>query len=271
MRSFSIIESGLDIPSANTIIINNADKLGLAQIYQLRGRVGRGSVQAYAYLLIPEETTLSRDAQKRLKVMMDFTHLGAGFKIAMHDLQIRGGGNMLGKAQSGQIGAVGYEMYLSLMEQAVAELKGEPIEEKIDPEINRELDSFVPEDYIPDANMRLLLYRRLAAVEKEGPLEDLLTEIQDRFGPPPDELLNLVDTIRLKLDLRQAGIIRLDANADHAVLTFADKTPIDPARLVALVRSNPKRLRMTDGNRLLIQAKHPIAETKKILAGLLKA
>ncbi len=266
----TIIESGLDIPAANTIIINNADKLGLAQIYQLRGRVGRAAERAYAYLLIPEETELTRDALKRLKVMMDFTHLGAGFKIAMHDLQIRGGGNLLGQAQSGQIGAVGYEMYLSLMEEAVAELKGGRVEKKIDPEIHQPVEAFLPESYISDPNQRLLLYRRLAAVDDLAGLEDLMAEMADRFGPPPEEALNLADAIRLKLDLRQAGVIRLDADESKAVMTFAERPPIEPEKLIKLVRSAPKRYQLTPDNRLIVSARNPLAETKKVLHGLIR-
>ena len=229
----TIIESGLDIPSANTIIINHADKLGLAQIYQLRGRVGRSASKAYAYLLIPAESTLTRDAQKRLKVMMDFSHLGAGFQIAMHDLQIRGGGNLLGRAQSGSVAQVGYEMYLALMEQAVAELKGEKVEEKLDPEINLPWPAFIPSDYVDEPNQRLTLYRRLSGVEDYPELEELVEEVRDRFGEPPREALNLVESIKLKLELRRGGVSRLDVGDKKAVLTFAPTTPLDPARLVS--------------------------------------
>jgi len=267
----TIIESGLDIPSANTIIINEADKLGLAQIYQLRGRVGRSSERAYAYLLIPTETTLTRDAQKRLKVLMDFTHLGAGFKIAMHDLQIRGGGNLLGHAQSGQIAAVGYETYLNLMEQAVAELRGQPRLERVDPEIHLAASALLPEDYVADANQRLLFYRRLAGVEEEAELADLLAEMTDRFGQPPQEALNLVEAIRLKLELRRAGVARLDAFDGRAVLTFVARPPLDARELLKLVRQSPKRLRLTPENRLIITAPEPLAEARRLLPRLIAA
>jgi len=265
----TIIESGLDIPAANTIIINNADKLGLAQIYQLRGRVGRSAERAYAYLLIPQASTLSRDAQKRLKVLMDFTHLGAGFKIALHDLQIRGGGNLLGQAQSGQVGAVGYEMYLSLMEQAVAELKGSTTSRSIDPELHLPFSAFLPQDYIPEPNQRLLLYRRLSGAEDEVEVQDLIAEMIDRFGPLPQEAANLAEAIRLKLVLRRAGIKRLDAAEGQAALTFAPEPPLAPERLVSLVRSNPKRYKLTPDMRLIITAKKALVETKSVLEGLL--
>ena len=266
----TIIESGLDIPSANTIIINHADKLGLAQIYQLRGRVGRSSQKAYAYLLIPAESTLTRDAQKRLKVMMDFSHLGAGFQIAMHDLRIRGGGNLLGHAQSGSVAQVGYEMYLALMEQAVAELKGERVEERLDPEINLPFPAFIPAEYVDEPNQRLTLYRRLSTVDEASELEDLVAEMRDRFGELPPEGQNLIEAIRLKLILRRGGVGRLDVGEHKAVLTFAETTPLDPARLVDLVRSNPKRYRLTPKQQLSIAAKNPLAETRKVLGELLK-
>ncbi len=266
----TIIESGLDIPSANTIIINHADKLGLAQIYQLRGRVGRSASKAYAYLLIPAESTLTRDAQKRLKVMMDFSHLGAGFQIAMHDLQIRGGGNLLGRAQSGSVAQVGYEMYLTLMEQAVAELKGEKIEERLDPEINLPLPAFIPADYVDEPNQRLTLYRRLSGVDDYPELDELVEEVRDRFGELPQEALNLVESIKLKLELRRGGVSRLDVGDNKAVLTFAPSTPLDPARLVSLIRSAPKRYRLTPQQQLAIAAKNPLAEIRKVLGQLMK-
>ncbi len=168
----SIIESGLDIPSANTIIVNRADRFGLAQIYQLRGRVGRADEQAYAYLLIPHESSLTKDAQKRLKVLMEHSDLGSGFQIAMNDLKIRGGGTILGASQSGHIAAVGYDMFLKLMENAIADLKGQPIPENIEPEINVSMSAYLPESYIPDLDQRLIAYRRLAKMSELGEIGD---------------------------------------------------------------------------------------------------
>ncbi|MBI5064219.1 MAG: DEAD/DEAH box helicase, partial [Desulfatitalea sp.] len=158
----TIIESGLDVTAANTIFINRADHFGLAQIYQLRGRVGRGEEQAYAYLFIPNETTLTKDAQKRLKVLMEYSDLGSGFQIAISDLKIRGGGTILGASQSGHIAAVGYDMFLRLMESSMAEMKGEPILEALEPEINLPIPAFLPDGYIADIDQRLSIYRRLA-------------------------------------------------------------------------------------------------------------
>jgi transcription-repair coupling factor (superfamily II helicase) len=207
----TIIESGLDIPAANTIIINRADKFGLAQIYQLRGRVGRASEQAYAYLLIPGEHLISRDAQKRLRALMDFSELGSGFRIALNDLQIRGGGTILGSAQSGHVAAVGYELYLELLEKTVRELKGESDEsELIDPEINVPLSAFLPETYIPDTDQRLLAYKRLATACEEADVDELTNEWRDRYGPFPESVRSLILLAKTRSLFKRLGIARLD-------------------------------------------------------------
>ena len=197
----TIIESGLDIPSANTIIINEADRLGLAQIYQLRGRVGRAREKAYAYLLISRDSSLTRDAEKRLKALMDFSNLGAGLHLAMHDLKIRGGGNILGFSQSGHISAVGYELYLKLIERTVTELKGEQWQDEVNPEININIPAFLPGDYILDTDVRLNLYRRLSALIENSELEEMIQEIHDRFGNPPPEVKNLLALMSIRLRL----------------------------------------------------------------------
>ena len=173
----TIIESGLDIPSANTIIVNRADHFGLAQLYQLRGRVGRSRERAYAYLLVPARRPVTKDAQKRLEVLQRFTELGAGFKIASHDLEIRGAGNLLGKDQSGQIAAVGFELYSELLDEAVRELKGEPPREEIDPDVQLPVPAFIPDAYVPDVHQRLYFYKRLAQAgdrrgARRGPRRD---------------------------------------------------------------------------------------------------
>ncbi|MBW1759551.1 MAG: transcription-repair coupling factor, partial [Deltaproteobacteria bacterium] len=188
----TIIESGLDIPSANTILINRADKFGLAQIYQLRGRVGRSEEQAYAYLFIPPETTLGRDAQKRLKVLMEHSDLGSGFQIAMSDLQIRGGGAALGISQSGHIAALGYDMFLQLMENAISEQKGEPVVESLEPEINIPMSAFISESYISDIDQRLSAYRRLANMTELKEIAGFKEELIDRYGALPVETGNLL-------------------------------------------------------------------------------
>jgi transcription-repair coupling factor (superfamily II helicase) len=221
----TIIESGLDIPAANTIIINRADKFGLAQIYQLRGRVGRSSEQAYAYLLVPGEDLITRDAQKRLRALMDFSELGAGFRIALNDLQIRGGGTILGASQSGHIAAVGYELYLELLEKTVRELKGEGAEaEAIEPEMNIGLSAFLPDTFIPNTDQRLIAYKRLATISEEAEVDDLAKEWRDRYGGFPESVRNLVSLAKMRLLMKRIAILRLDDDGESFCLHFAAET-----------------------------------------------
>jgi transcription-repair coupling factor (superfamily II helicase) len=225
----TIIESGLDIPAANTIIINRADKFGLAQVYQLRGRVGRSSEQAYAYLIIPGETLISRDAQKRLRALLDFSELGAGFKIALNDLQIRGGGAILGSSQSGHIAAIGYELYLELLEKAVKNMKGdESRAEEIETEINLPVSAFLPEDYICDTDQRLIAYKRLATLSDEQSIEDLAGEWRDRYGPLPETVKSLILMAMMRLLLKRLKVVRLDGDAENFIISFAQGMEIWP-------------------------------------------
>ncbi|MGC9194946.1 MAG: transcription-repair coupling factor [Syntrophobacteraceae bacterium] len=217
----TIIESGLDIPAANTIIINRADKFGLAQIYQLRGRVGRSSEQAYAYLIIPGETLITRDAQKRLRALLDFSELGAGFKIALNDLQIRGGGAILGSSQSGHIAAIGYELYLELLEKAVSGMKdGGSQSETVETEINLPVSAFLPDDYIGDTDQRLIAYKRLATLADEQAIEELAGEWRDRYGPLPETAKNLILMAMMRLILKGLRVSRLDGDAENLHLSF---------------------------------------------------
>ena len=226
----TIIESGLDIPAANTIIINRADKFGLAQIYQLRGRVGRSSEQAYAYLIIPGETLISRDAQKRLRALLDFSELGAGFKIALNDLQIRGGGAILGSSQSGHIAAIGYELYLELLEKAIKSMKGDQSQaEAVETEINLPVSAFLPEDYICDTDQRLIAYKRLATLADEQSIEDLAGEWRDRYGPLPETVKSLILMAMMRLLLKRLKVVRLDGDGENFILSFAHGVDIWPA------------------------------------------
>lgn len=252
----AIIESGLDIPSANTIIINEVDRLGLAQIYQLRGRVGRSKEKAYAYLLLSDGVQLSRDAEKRLKALMDFSQLGAGIHLAMHDLRIRGGGNILGYAQAGHISALGYELYGKLIEQAIADLKGENLQDEVDPEINIDLPAFLPNDYVVDTDVRLNLYRRLSMLRNSSQLTDLEEEIRDRFGAFPPEVVNLFSLISLRLFLRDMGISRLDAGDTGLTLTFAPNDHKDPEKWVRLVEKGGRRYQFLDQSTLKVHMGH---------------
>jgi transcription-repair coupling factor (superfamily II helicase) len=241
----TIIESGLDVATANTIIVNRADRFGLAQMYQLRGRVGRADEQAYAYLLIPHESLLGKDAQKRLKVLMEHSDLGAGFQIAMNDLKIRGGGTILGASQSGHIAAVGYDMFLKLMENAIAGLKGEVTVEPLEPEINVKFSAFLSESYIPDIDQRMSAYRRLAKMTELQQLADFKSESLDRFGPLPREAENLLLKIMLKILAKKAGVSRLDLVGSQLTLYFSEPHQRDPAALVDMIIAAPGEFKLS--------------------------
>lgn len=266
----TIIESGLDVGTANTILINRADRFGLSQIYQLRGRVGRSDEQAYAYLFIPADSIMSTDAQKRLKVLMEHSDLGSGFQIAMNDLKIRGGGTILGASQSGHIAAVGYDMFLQLMENAVNELKGEPVTEALEPEINIPMSAFIPEGFIPNIDQRLTVYRRLSKLTDVREISDFKSELRDRFGPLPSEATNLLLKIMLRVLSIKAGVRRLDLNGRQIMLHFSEVHQKHPFGLVDLVSAAPKQYRFTpeQGLKVDLAPAAPtglLAQTKNIL------
>ncbi len=247
----SIIESGLDIPSANTIIVNRADRFGLAELYQIRGRVGRSRERAYAYLLVPARRPVTKDAQKRLEVLQRFSELGAGFKIASHDLEIRGAGNLLGKDQSGQIEAVGFELYSELLDEAVRELKGEPPREEVDPDVQLPVPAFIPDPYMPDVHQRLFFYKRLAQAGSDEELEEIRAEIVDRCGEPPEELEALLEVMTVKVRLRALAIRALEAGPGRLVLTLGDTAALDPFLLAKHVQESAGRLRLTPDMKLV--------------------
>jgi transcription-repair coupling factor (superfamily II helicase) len=235
----TIVENGLDIPNANTIIINRADRYGLSQLYQLRGRVGRSDRPAYAYLLIPPQESLSPVARKRLAAIKEFSDLGSGFRVAALDLEIRGAGNLLGGEQSGHIDAVGFEMYMKLLEQTVRELKGEEIEDESRATVNLRVDLKIDETYIPDMNQRLMVYRKVAAARTEPELANILEEIRDRYGPPSDSVLNLAEYGRIRIMADHLGIESIDREGRLAVLKFRPEGKVDPVRLVKVVHDWP--------------------------------
>ena len=241
----SIIENGLDIPNVNTIIVNRADRYGLAQLYQLRGRVGRSDRPAYAYLLVPPENALSTVARKRLAAIKEFSDLGSGFRVAALDLEIRGAGNLLGGEQSGHIEAVGFEMYTKLLEQTVRELKGEEIEDEIRATVNLGVDLRIDDEYVPDMNQRLMLYRRVASSRSYEELDRILDEIRDRYGPLSDSVLNLAEYGRIRVMADRLGLESIDRQGPLVVLRFrsdgrrAGTAPPDPARLVRFLRDRP--------------------------------
>ncbi len=232
----TIIENGLDIPNANTIIINRSDRYGLSQLYQLRGRVGRSDRRAYAYLLIPPEDSLSPVAKKRLAAIREFSDLGSGFRVAALDLEIRGAGNLLGGEQSGHIEAVGFDMYMKLLEQTIKELKGEELEDEVRANVNLRVDLRIDDSYIPDMNQRLTVYRRMAGVRTPAELDRLMDEARDRYGPPPESVLNLAEYASIRLLADSIGLESLDREGQIVVLKFRPDARVDPAVLFRLVQ-----------------------------------
>ncbi|HZZ86390.1 MAG TPA: transcription-repair coupling factor [Anaeromyxobacteraceae bacterium] len=247
----SIIESGLDIPSANTIIVNRADHFGLAQLYQIRGRVGRSRERAYAWLLVPARRPVTKDAQKRLEALQQFSELGAGFKIASHDLEIRGAGNLLGKDQSGQIESVGFDLYTQLMDEAVRELKGEPPREEIDPDVQLPVAAFIPDPYMPDVHQRLYFYKRFAQASSDEELDEIRAEIVDRYGDAPEEVDALCALHEVKVRLRALRIRALESGPGRLVLTLGDQAALDPFQLAKRVQASNGALRLTPDMKLV--------------------
>jgi transcription-repair coupling factor (superfamily II helicase) len=233
----TIIENGLDIPLCNTILINRADRHGLSELYQLRGRVGRSNRRAYAYLLIPPEQELTPIARRRLAALKEFSDLGAGFKIAALDLELRGAGNLLGGEQSGQVEAIGFEMYTTLLERTVRELKGEDLPERVSPQLNLALNLRLPNDYIQEENQRLRMYKRIAGVENEEQLADVRSELEDRYGPLPAPVSNLLDAAALKLLSERVGVLGIDRKRESVQIRFSEQASVDPARLAQFVAS----------------------------------
>jgi transcription-repair coupling factor (superfamily II helicase) len=249
----SIIESGLDIPSANTVIVHRADRFGLAQLHQIRGRVGRASERAYAYLLTPPLDLVSADARERLEALVTHSELGAGFRIANEDLELRGAGNLLGRDQSGHIAAVGFEMYCRLLERAVAEVKGQAARGAIDPDVRLPVAGFLPEGYVPDLDQRLDLYARLSRAESEQDLSSLEAEMEDRFGPPPPEAENLLELLRLKQKLRQLSAISIECAGLQVTLRMAQDNPLDTERLMRLAVSRPQEMSLNPDGTIILR------------------
>jgi len=235
----TIIENGLDIPRANTILINRADRLGLAELYQLRGRVGRSSQRAYAYLLVPPEATLSDIARKRLAAMKEFSELGAGFRIAALDLELRGAGNMLGRQQHGHIEAIGFDLYCQMLERAVAKLKGEEAAPDLRTTLSLGFDVRIPQDYIPSENLRLRTYKRISTIATEEEKQDVRKELEDRFGALPSSVENLLDYAVLKSMCERLRISAVERQSSRIAVRFHAETTLDPAGVVTVVRSRP--------------------------------
>jgi transcription-repair coupling factor (superfamily II helicase) len=251
----TIIESGIDVPTANTIVINRADRFGLAQLHQLRGRVGRSHHRAYAYLVVPDRRSITADARKRLEAITSLEELGAGFTLATHDLEIRGAGELLGVEQSGQINQVGFSLYSDMLARAVAALQNGQ-EPELDAPVHRGLEielhvpALIPEVYLADVQARLTLYKRIASARDEAALRELQVEMIDRFGLLPDAVKNLFSIAELRLLAERVGVTRLDYGPQGGRVEFLEQARADPAALIALIRDNGDAYRM-DGPRML--------------------
>ena len=251
----TIVESGIDVPSANTIIIDRADKLGLAQLHQLRGRVGRSHHRAYAYLITPPPKAITADARKRLEAIESLEELGAGFTLATHDLEIRGAGELLGEEQSGQIHEIGFTMYTEMLERAVQAIRAGR-----QPELDRPLDhgtevdlhipALLPDDYLPDVHVRLIQYKRIASADSADELRDLKVEMIDRFGLLPEPARNLFDVTELKLYAQPYGIRKIEAGPAGGRILFEAEPKIDPMRLITLIQTQPKAFKLDGAERL---------------------
>jgi transcription-repair coupling factor (superfamily II helicase) len=259
LLSTTIVESGLDIPSANTLIVHRADRFGLAQLYQLRGRVGRSKTRAYAYLTMPADRSITDTAAKRLQVLADLDSLGAGFQLASHDLDIRGAGNLLGDEQSGHIKEVGFELYQSMLEDAIIELKAGGIAraEEFTPQISIDAPILIPEPYVPDLDLRMGLYRRLGDLEDRRAIDEFAAEMIDRFGALPDETANLLKIVEVKLNCRAASIAKLDIGPKGAVVTFADAGFPDLGALLGYIERLKGAAKLRPDSRLVVSRNWP--------------
>lgn len=264
----NIIESGLDIPNANTMIVHRADMFGLGQLYQIRGRIGRGKVRAYAYLTLPNDVTITKTAQRRLEVMQTLDHLGAGFTVASHDLDIRGAGNLLGEEQSGQIREVGIELYQQMLEEAVADARegGNAAaggrDERWTPTINIGTSVLIPESYVPELNIRLNLYRRLSVMTSRSEIDGFAAELGDRFGPVPDEAKNLLEVIAIKALCRQAMIEKIDAGPKGAVLSFRNDAFPNPGGLVQFLQRQDGKAKLRPDHKLVVVRDWPKPQSR---------
>jgi transcription-repair coupling factor (superfamily II helicase) len=255
----TIIENGLDIPLANTMLINRADRHGLSELYQLRGRVGRSNRRAYAYLLIPPEKELTEIARRRLAALKEFSDLGAGFKIAALDLELRGAGNMLGGEQSGHIEAVGFELYTSMLEAAVKEMKGETSEERPATQLNLGIALRIDESYVPEENQRLRLYKKIAGATSEAAVNEVRAEMEDRYGAPPDATVYLLEAALIRLECERIGIAQVDRKRAELQIRFTENAAVEPQKLMRLVARNAKRGAQFTPQGLL---KFPLAATR---------
>jgi len=250
LAATAIVESGLDIPRANTIIIDRADLFGLAQLYQLRGRVGRSKERAYCYLIVPPTEAMTDESRARIEALERHTELGSGFQIASLDLELRGAGDLLGGEQSGNVASVGFDLFCQMLEEAVHELRGEPVIHEVDPELSFDVEALLPEDYMADVGVRLSLYKRLASAIDEAHVAEIAEEMEDRFGPPPVEARRLVQMMSVKTELRRLRVLGCEANPKSVTLHLREDTPLDPKKVLDLVRAPKSPYKLTPDMRL---------------------
>ena len=270
----TIIESGLDIPNANTMIVDRADTFGLSQLYQLRGRIGRSTKRGYAYLLIPGEGSISADARERLKILQDISELGAGFRIATHDMEIRGAGDMLGSRQSGTVTEIGFELYNQMLEETICRMRGEEMTERVEPEINLKVPAFIPESYVRDTNQRLVIYKKLTQAESDEDVLDVQNEVNDRYGKYPQATAYLFEVMRLRVMLKRLLVKQIDFDGRQLVIAFHPRTPAPPDAIINMMRNEPKKYQFTPDYRLTCQVKGKdfddiIAAAKDVLTRLM--
>ena len=263
----TIIESGIDVPTANTILINRADKLGLAQLHQLRGRVGRSHHRAYAYLIAPPKSALTQDAVKRLEAIESLEDLGVGFTLATHDLEIRGAGELLGEGQSGQIQEIGFNLYNDLLERAVKALKSGKVPDLKTSNSRTTVElgapALIPDDYLPDVHSRLILYKRIASAESQTALDELRVEMIDRFGLLPEPAKTLFSVTRVKLIAQALGIKKLDLNAKGGRIIFDKEPNIDPMKVITLIQKRPWMFKLDGQDKLRFEVELPTVDERE--------
>jgi transcription-repair coupling factor (superfamily II helicase) len=251
----TIIESGLDIPNANTLIVDHADKFGLSQLYQLRGRVGRSTQRGYAYLLVQSEGAISSDARERLRILQEISELGAGFRIATHDMEIRGAGDMLGNRQSGTVTEIGFELYNQMLEETISRMRGEESVERVEPEINLKVPAFIPEAYVKDAGQRLVIYKKLTQAESEEDVLDVQNEVLDRFGKYPLATSYLFEIMKLRVLLKRLIVRQIDFDGKAVVISFHPRTPASADTIIGMMRGEPKKYQFTPDYKLVCTLK----------------
>jgi len=263
--STNIVESGLDIPTANTLVVHRADMFGLAQLYQLRGRIGRSKQRAYAYLTTPPDKKLTEGAQRRLQVLQSLDTLGAGFSVASHDLDLRGAGNLLGEEQSGHVREVGIELYQSMLEEAVASMRAGRMDEVPDawsPQINLGAAVLIPEPYVPDLNVRMALYRRLSEIEDTREIESFAAEMIDRFGPLPEEVEHLLKIVAIKHLCRIAMVEKIEAGPKGATISFRNNAYPNAAGLVRLITEHAGSMKVRPDQKVVVMRDWPTPESR---------